>query len=98
MKHKDARTLATYIREAIGCACTVPNGHGPDGYFARIWTSRTDDGTSQRQAPERPKDFYSRADFEAWRAACERERGRQERRSRPRSPIDILIDRACGVD
>jgi len=39
VKLAEARALAREI-QAIGPACTVPYGHGPDNYFARIWSAR----------------------------------------------------------
>lgn len=39
MTFKDARALAKRIETEYGAYCTVPYGFGPDGYFARIFTS-----------------------------------------------------------
>ena len=93
MKLADAKALRDEIR-AAGLHCIVPLGHGPDRYFARIFGPRA-----------KPTDFHTR---EAWHA-FEEERGRQRRElvdqfnrfevpRRPRSPIEIMIDRACGLE
>jgi len=60
MKLAEARALAREI-QATGAACTVPYGHGPDNYFARIWSARgCVTGTH-------PVDFINRKGWEVWR-------------------------------
>lgn len=90
----DAKALRDMIR-AAGLACTVPLGHGPTGYFARIWSAREGN-------PGQPVDFRSEGEWLAWkRRADEEDRKAELRRqllSRPRSPLDVLIDRACGLE
>lgn len=86
MTLKEARALRDTIR-ATGIWSVTPTGHGPDGYFARIW------GVNGQQ------DFRSPGEW----AAYVRERDERRRREQaalrrpPRSPIEILIDRACGL-
>lgn len=85
----DARALRDTIRLADLHSVT-PLGFGPDRYFARIWTAGG------------AKDFHSP---EGW-AEYDRQRQDRVRRSehaarvleRPRSPIEIMIDRACGLE
>jgi hypothetical protein len=89
MTLKVAKTLREEIRRT-GIHCVVPLGFAPDGYFARIFTS---DG---------PLDFYDRGTFRKYKAdliVSRRAKRRTDvRLARPRSPIDILIDRSCGLD
>jgi hypothetical protein len=93
MKLKEARALRDEIRDDLGCYCAVPFGYPPDGYFARIWTviDSPDGALKERR-------FYSR---DEWLA-------HKERRAElaaitlksiqpPRSPIEYLIDKACGL-
>lgn len=101
MTHKDARELARHIQStgtdvgSLGIACTVPNGYGPDGYFARIWSARDVDADGEPSyGPARPVDFHSREEWDAW----QRETVRQRLLSQPRSPLDIMIDRAVGLE
>lgn len=90
MTLSDARHVRDRIRES-GIHCTVPTGYAPDGYFARIITPREPGGV---------KDFYSEKEWVAWRVKSLRSdikrRRELDERLRPRSPIEILIDRACG--
>lgn len=104
MKLAEARALAREI-QTTGPACTVPYGYGPDGYFARIVSSWRSDDTdlfaSQGRAAA-PVDFHDREEWEAWRAKrVERDTQRDAiiaAHSQPRSSLDILIDRACGIE
>jgi hypothetical protein len=91
---KDAKALRDYIHSKNSINCTVPLGHGPDNYFPR---SIMRDG---------PRDWKSRAQFRLWHALHIRERRRIERdykrvmngqSQRRRSPIELMIDRACGL-
>lgn len=91
MTLKDAKVLRDEIKRVSGFHCIVPLGHGPDSYFARIFSFEK-------------IDFYDRASFRRYRAqqirtkrALELEWAKRERR-RARSPLDIMIDRACGVE
>lgn len=93
MTLKDARGLRDYIHSKNSVNCTVPLGFGPDGYFA---TSILHTGARQWQ---------SRKDFRVWLAQHIRECRRIHREyervmrapQRRRSPIDLMIDRACGL-
>lgn len=84
----DAKALRDVIRAETSCHCIVPLGHGPDGYFARIFA-----------APLRGKpvavDFYS---IDAAKAYFTYRDVEKQQASRPRSPIEIAIDRACGLE
>ena len=86
----DARKLRDEIR-AAGLHCIVPLGHGPDGYFARIFT---DTG---------PVDFPGLAPWRLWKSERAKRVRESERRparlehGRPRSPLELMIDRACGL-
>jgi hypothetical protein len=75
---------ARALRDTIrdrGIHCTVPLGNGPAGYFARIW------GINGQ------RDFRSLAEWREY----DRERLSRKLASRPRSPIELMIDRACGL-
>lgn len=94
MTLKEAKELRDYIIATNGVNCTVPLGHGPDGYFPR---------SILRAGPH---DWTSRQEFRNWHAKHLRERRRIHRdydammqRSvrRARSPLDLMIDRACGI-
>lgn len=101
MNLHDARALARDIQEVYGCACTVPYGHGPDGYFCRIWTTRPDDLDPSKSVPTHPVDFHNWDEAAAWfrRAnALDEEYHRQLYAHGRRSPLDILIDRAVGLE
>ncbi len=89
MTLKDARTVRDELREH-GLHSIVPLGHGPDKYFARIFAVHnvTHDFHSGAQARKYLADRLRRLR----KAAMERQRAR-----RPRSPIEVLIDRACGL-
>lgn len=90
MTLKDAKALRDYIRSK-GYHCIVPLGHGPAAYAPEI---------------SGPRSFQTRAAFRAHHAMRLRER-RQALRAylalvarRPalnRSPIEMMIDRACGL-
>lgn len=96
MTLKDAKKLRDEIRE-YGLHSIVPLGHGPDGYFARIFTNKGD------------RDFRTRRAWLAYRRQSDKEQRERAKliaryelayqlRSRPRSPIEIMIDRACGLE
>jgi hypothetical protein len=79
--------------------CIVPLGYGPRRYFCR--TFRTKNGQLV------PFDFRSRATFRKHHAMRLRENRRimrfydkmmQQQRARLRSPLDAMIDRACGLE
>lgn len=86
----EARKLRDEIR-AAGLHSIVPLGHGPDSYFARIFT---DSGSV---------DFSGRAPWRLWKAERAKRLRDSERAAakldlrRPRSPIEMMIDRACGL-
>ena len=110
MNLHDARALARAIQEVHGCACTVPYGHGPDGYFCRIWTILDDELNHDplKWVVSHPVDFHSPEEAEAWwrrseetREAWETEKAKREAERRAklrRSPLDTLIDRAVGLE
>lgn len=90
MTLKEARELRDMIRKA-DVHCVVPLGHGPDGYFARIIR----DG--------KPLDFHSFEQADEYMTA-RAERIRESNRAamrltmpRPRSPLEAMIDKACGL-
>lgn len=82
MTYKEAKLLRDRIRME-GPHCVVPTGHGPCGYFARIFPC---------EGP--PRDFRAWTEYMQYKAI--RDAKRQIRR--PRSPIEAMIDAACGVD
>ena len=95
MTLKEADDLKKAIRDVGGLHCVVPRGHGPNGYFARVITSAG------------PLEFHTHLEcVEALlmrlrhleSEQSERARLALELVSRPRSPIEIMIDRACGVE
>lgn len=87
----EARSLRDEIR-AIGLWSTVPASreYAPGRYFAQIWGV----GGNQR--------FTTREQWDEYRLGMiEREKERQKILHRllnpPRSPIEAMIDRACGL-
>jgi len=91
MKLAEARALAREI-QATGPACTVPYGHGPDNYFARIWSARgCVTGTH-------PVDFIDRKGWEIWREWWSKQESEEVKSlnmsPEERSTLDIMIDRA----
>lgn len=94
MTLKDARAFRDYIHSKYSINCTVPLGFGPDGYFPMSVLSNG------------PHRWESRAEFRNWLAVRLRENRRnlraylamEARRLRPaRSPIELMVDRACGL-
>jgi hypothetical protein len=93
MTLKDAKALRDYIIDKSGVNCTVPLGHGPSNYFPMSVL-----GTG-------PHQWQSRQEFRDWWAGRLRERRNTLRqydrlvrqRQRPRSPIEMMIDNACGL-
>lgn len=95
MTLKDARQLRDYVGSKCTVNCTVPLGFGPDGYFA-VTVLRTG-----------PHKWQSRAEFRTWLAGNIRERREITRRydemirrknmPKARNPIELMIDRACGL-
>lgn len=81
MRLADARKLRDRIR-ARGIDCTVPLGYGPDGYWCQIHT--TDHGTVT---------FFEERDFDSY---MEHRQTMRSRSTRHLSPIDRMIDAACG--
>jgi hypothetical protein len=77
-----ARALRDEIL-ADGTHCVVPLGHGPDGYWAQIVTT-VGDGI-----------FHSDEQWQEYRK--EREARRFRIMHPARSPIEMLIDKACGL-
>ena len=78
----DARKLRDEIL-ATGIYATVPLGHGPDGYWAQI-VSSVGDGI-----------FHSLEDFEQYRKESLARRFKELHPAR--SPIEMMIDKACGL-
>jgi hypothetical protein len=90
MTLSEARALRDLIR-TDGPFCTVPLGNGPDGYFARIFTSH---GSESGAAIA--KDFRSESEYRDY--VAERDQAKAKRFIRPAaSPIEMLIDSACGL-
>jgi hypothetical protein len=96
MTLKDAREFRDYIQSKCSLNCTVPLGFGPADYLP---TSVMRDG---------PRRWQSKAEFRTWLAQYIRERRNIHRRyeqmvsaqatRRARSPLDIMIDQACGLN
>jgi hypothetical protein len=86
MTLQEAKALRDEIREHYHCI--VPLGFGPGGYVARIF------------GLEGAIDFHTRFQYRAWHVRRLRERRAQLREwampQKRRSPIEIMIDRACG--
>ena len=86
----EAKALRDEIRSR-GYHCIVPLGHGPAGYFARIF----------RTAVERI-DFHDRASFRSHHARRLWKRRAFMRTldqpARARSPIESMVARACGLE
>ena len=90
MSLNEARELREIIK-AKGLHCTVPRC--VDGrYFARIWSARGCVGAAK------PVDFYSLGDWQAWKIEADRQDLVAKLKSRPRSPIEMMIDKACGIE
>lgn len=85
MKLKNARELRDVIR-ADGTYCTVPNGHGPDRYFVSITTSIYGN-------PAREIRLVTIKEYERYKM----DRFKLKLKSRPRSPIEYMVDKACGL-
>src|SRR5690242_11633289 len=69
MNLKDARALAREIQQKKGHSATVPLGHGPDRYFARIVTILPEDLDPKSVAESTPAhsvDFYGWEEAEEW--------------------------------
>lgn len=100
MTRKDAIALRDLIHSESTAHCTVPNRQKPDGYFAQICTVIRKDGTEGASAAYRR--FYSREDWEEYKRQRQAIRDAVERlraaARRPRSPIEIMIDQACGFN
>jgi hypothetical protein len=103
MTFAEAKKLRDFIR-SYGPWCTVPTGYKPDRYFARIL--RWDEAAKKML----PVDFHdwlaARKDMaemlcreRATRARCREFKDREWFRLNhpPRSPLDAMIDRACGL-
>lgn len=96
MTLKDARALRDEITKGDGLHSVVPLGRGPDGYFARIWGAKGQ------------TDFHSRREWLAYRKGVRARRAAVLKDAeyfrdhgftlpKPRSPLDLMIDRACGL-
>lgn len=91
----DARALRDAIRNKIGLRCSVPTGYPPDRYFVRVVLP-----TKER------RDFYSRSEWRQYAHDCNVEQTRilddfcrkHGISLKARSPLDILIDRTCGLE
>ena len=91
MTLREARELQAEIRDKWGYHCTVPLGWGPNGYWCQISTSV---GSGR---------FMNRAEARKYRAdSLRRHRNAMRELSKPlvrpaRSPIERMVDRACGL-
>ena len=83
MTHQKAKALRNRIL-ATGLHCTVPLGYGPKGYFARIFTNKGGELV--------PLDFKTYTAWEKYKKARD-----AKGMPRPRSPMEAMIDRACGI-
>lgn len=95
MTLKDARVFRDYIINKNGINCTVPLGFGPDGYFP---CSIMRDGprfasAAVSCAPTRRCSGI----LAVTRRVSEVARGPSPSIRRARSPIELMIDRACGL-
>lgn len=87
------RTEASALRDEIratGTHCVIQKGTGPRDYFARIYSRRGRDVVV-------PVDFYGPDWWAAWQEAAAVEDAQRARIARPRSPLDAMIDKACGI-
>jgi hypothetical protein len=82
MNLQSARQLRDEIK-LTGICCVVPLGRGPASYFARIWSVVYSESCQ-------PVDFYSREDWLKYVSS-------KPAISKPRSPLEAMIDRACGI-
>lgn len=82
MNLDEARKLRDTIREA-GLHCTVPLGPPRSCYYAKIFTNAGE------------LRLYGPADWD--RYVRERDAKRIQNMPRPKSPIDAMIDAACGI-
>jgi hypothetical protein len=91
MTLKEAREFRDYIHSKDSINCMVPLGFGPNGYFPRSMLSTG------------PHFWKTRAEFRKWLADRIRQRRRQLREykrltiRRARSPIELMVDRTCGL-
>lgn len=95
-----AKALRDEITAKTGAYCTVPLGYKPDRYFCRIFRSEWS-ATGGPSGPAHPIDFQNRQewliDFEdQQRRKRERDEYFARQRRRALSPIEMLIDQACG--
>lgn len=91
MTLRQARSLRDEIR-AEGIHCTVPLGMGPGRYCAVIWVNGTPLSDAEVRALKKPTPAHVLA-FASPLEWCEYKLARR----RPRSPIEMLIDQACGI-
>ncbi len=94
MTLKDAKALRDKIR-GDGHHSIVPLGYGPGMYFATIYTMLTPMGRAANELR-----FYSEAAHRSYTEMAVRVRERRLRMIEPprrRSPIEMMIDKACGL-
>lgn len=101
MTFKEAHELRRYILSKNSLACTVPTGgRSPDNYFA---TSYMKDGPREWQSKQEFRDWLAkrrrtdRKQLREWMRLTNGTGDWREIRRRPRSPIELMIDRACGL-
>lgn len=97
----EARELRDEIR-AKGQRAAVPIGYAPQAYFVRVPFKP---GQNPLQSEGGPVDFVSREDFDGWRHAAKAAYNASLREfmqragiapQRPLSPIERMVDAACG--
>lgn len=99
MTLKDAREVQRFVTVRTSYYCVVPLGYKPDRYFVKIGSL---DGKGRQFASMAEARKYV-AEYLWKRRAAEKDRPRFEawlerlRNPRPRSPLGIMIDRACGL-
>lgn len=87
MTLKEARSLQKQIHK-WGYACTVPLGHGPDGYWCQVTQNQfRSEAEARRHHAKRLRE----------RRKIMREYEAMSRRRDTRSPIERMIDQACGI-
>jgi hypothetical protein len=86
------RTEARALKDEIGNFCHCVHKKSLGGYFVRIFSAR---GIASGAAVA--VDFHSRDEWLAWKQKADAEDSQRKAASRPRSPIEMMIDLACGL-
>lgn len=93
-----ARALQKVIQgPGFGLHCIVPLGHGPAGYFCRIFTNSGQVDFHDSEAAAAYRRRMKRRQAKAHREYLRMQREILARRDR-RSPLDRMIDQACGLE